>query len=254
MTQPGVNPSVRRSVMAALPASGPVFPVGFPLTDLVFYFPLDETGGTRTDAHAGLTLTDNNTVTQNPGKLGSAAQFTRANNEWLQAADTDPVSHGDFDFTYQAWVYLDSDPGGGNSLTMVNKNQTPLDSNGDWEMLFRIAGSTRLATFGLGDSAATLTMVTASTFGALNLATWYHILAWHDSVGNTINLQINNSAVQSAACTHGSFNGNGVLKVGGSDNGADRYDGRIDALARWNRVLTAQERTDLYGGGAGFGP
>ena len=53
------------------------------LTGLSDYWKLNEVSGTRADSTANAqTLTDNNTVTSNPGHVSTpAAQFTAANSE-----------------------------------------------------------------------------------------------------------------------------------------------------------------------------
>ena len=55
------------------------------LTNLISFWEMEEASGTRVDAvvASGNDLTDNATVTQNPGKVGNAAQFTLATSEWL---------------------------------------------------------------------------------------------------------------------------------------------------------------------------
>jgi hypothetical protein len=220
------------------------------IDSLVFCFNMEEASGTRTDVHAGLTLSDNNTVTQNPGKLGQAAQFTRVNDEYLSAADAAAYSHGDIDFTYSAWIYPDSFPGAGNTCRIVNKNRIPLDSSDDWEVAWSVTGDTHVLTCHVGNGAGAFT--TANSALVMSAATWYHCLFWHDAALNTINLQVNNGTVASNACSHGSFDGNGTMLVGRSENAADRFDGRIDQLCRWNKVLTSTERTQLYNSGAGL--
>jgi hypothetical protein len=78
-------------------------------------------------------------------------------------------------------------------------------------------------------------------------------VAWHDSVGNTINIQVNNGTADSAAHNLGVFYGTAPFAIGARDAAAaDYWDGLIDEVGFWKRVLTADERTTLYNGGNGL--
>src|SRR3990167_5318802 len=78
---------------------------------LVAYYNLDEASGTRADSVGSNDLTDNNTVTQETGIVGSSTQHTSPNNEYLSVADTADLSMADIDFTVAAWFYMDSKVG-----------------------------------------------------------------------------------------------------------------------------------------------
>src|SRR3989344_2206233 len=87
---------------------------------LVGWWGLDEENGTRNDLVGNNHLADNNTVTQGTGRVGSAAQFTKANGEYLSISDNADLSMGDIDFTICGWMYLDS-VGAGVNRIMVAK-------------------------------------------------------------------------------------------------------------------------------------
>lgn len=96
--------------------------------------------------------------------------------------------------------------------------------------------------------------VQASSFGALNTSTWYSVVAWHSN-NSHIGVSVNLSATTSPYV--------GGLKVGAapftigafSDGLAGKpqtfADSRVDEVGFWKRVLSAQNRADLYGGGSG---
>lgn len=210
------------------------------LTDLVSHWKMDEASGTRADSHGANDLTDHNTVTQAEGKLGSAGQFTRANNEWLSCADAADLSGGDRDFTFACWVWLD---GKTNLITIVDKNDGT-----DWEYTLYYNNSTdRLRWFCDGPSASVDR--SANVFGSPPTGQWIFIVAWHDSTNNVIGIQINNGTANTSAFDGGVRDTTGMFTVG---NDGSSWDGRIDSLSRWNRLLTADEKTALYNGGAGL--
>lgn len=98
------------------------------------------------------------------------------------------------------------------------------------------------------------TTVQASSIGALNTATWYNVVAWHSNnshVGISVNLSAN-----TAAYTTGVLAGNAPFLLGANSSSITAQattfmDGRIDEVGFWTKVLSAQERSDLYGGGSG---
>ena len=67
-----------------------VGPAEADLTDnLVAWWTLDETSGTRFDCVGSNDLADNNTVTSDPGKVNVAAEFTLATEEFLSIPSND---------------------------------------------------------------------------------------------------------------------------------------------------------------------
>ena len=87
-------------------------------------WPLREDSGTRKDMRADNNLTDNNTVTGNPGpsvNIPLASQFTALNSEYLSVADNANVSMGSgVRMSICAWAYKDSSPASG--LVIAGQN------------------------------------------------------------------------------------------------------------------------------------
>lgn len=71
------------------------------------YWKLDEASSTRADSEGTITLTDNNTVTSDTGKVYDlAAKFTAANSESLSTTDSGALTtlaNSDTDFWVAAW-------------------------------------------------------------------------------------------------------------------------------------------------------
>lgn len=214
------------------------------LTSLVSYWKLDEASGTRVDSvvASGNDLTDNNTVTQAAGKISNAGQFTSANSETLSRADNASLSTGDIDFTVAGWVYGDTLPSGGGIIQKGNgaaAHEFDLFFRGTGTAFaFRIANGTLLAQ----DN----TIVPPST------GTWYFVVGWHDSVADTVNVQVNNNTAVSTATTGvAPTDTAAAFIIGRSVVSTVFWNGRIDEVGFWKRVLTATERTNLYNAGAG---
>ena len=82
-----------------------------PITDmLIGHWKLNEASGSRSDSHGSNPLDDNNTVTQETGKIDDAAQCTKINSEYLSHVDNSDFDTGDIDFTVAGWFYADSLP------------------------------------------------------------------------------------------------------------------------------------------------
>jgi len=96
----------------------------------------------------------------------------------------------------------------------------------------------------------------ANTLGAPAINTWYLIVGWHDSVANTINIQVNNGGIDSTPHATGVFDNVYSFRIGMGR--ATWTDGRIGPTMFWKSaaggggVLTAAQRTQLWNGGAGL--
>lgn len=218
------------------------------LRGLVAYWPLDEVSGTRADISGnGLFLTDNNTVTQAAGKIGSAAAFTAANNEFFTRGDHPLLSMGDLDFTVALWAYLTDKTA---DRVLIGKGDAGAAATLEY-MIEYFNGTDRFR-WRVGDGSSNSAIATANTLGSPATETWYFIVAWHDATANTINIQVNNGTVDSAAYSAGSHDNASGLWIGKEPNGGfGKMEGRIDEVAVWRRLLTAAERTALYAAGSG---
>lgn len=92
--------------------------------------------------------------------------------------------------------------------------------------------------------------VIATSIGALNTATWYNIVAWHDT-GNFIGLSVNLN-VNSSAYASGVRAGSAPFVIGSLSNGASGFfDGRVDETGFYKKVLTTSNRVEIYNSGSG---
>ncbi len=204
------------------------------LDNLEAHFKLN-TGALTTDSQGSNTLTNNNTVTEETGILDVAGQFTAATTEYLSIVDNASMSTGDIDFTIAVWIYLDSI---GTTRTIASKGAT---NQYEWSIEISSSDmiSLRIMTTGGGN-------LGLATWGsALSADTWYFIVAWHDATANTANIQVDNGIPVSGAST-GPTDGTGSFFIGRLGDVSRWTDGRIDSFSFWKRVLTSQERADLW--------
>ena len=213
------------------------------LDNLMAHWKLNEVSGTRVDAHSTRDLTDVNTVTQAAGKIGNAAQFTAANSERLTHADHADLTMGDIDYTLACWVYLDVKTA--YQVLMAKMAASNFEYRFAYDNVADRFLMEILTLAGVGQ------VELADNLGAVSTGTWYLVIGWLDAAANTLNIQVNNGTVDSAAQTQTPGAGTAEFEMG-ADRSSTLMDGRIDSASIWKRVLTPTERTLLWNGGAGL--
>ncbi len=215
---------------------------------------LEQSTGTRFDIAGSNNLTDVNTVTSSPGVVGSGASFTRANSEYLEAIDNTVLDFGDEDFAIAGWFTLNDKALPAQSIF---SKWNGFGNQRQYLMQFVFGGIDRFRFLvnSTGAGAGTV-IVPADNFGSPSADTFYFIACWHDSVANTINIQINNGTIDSLVHSAGVFQGTakfGLGFFGRASDGApdDFHEGLSDEVGVWNRILTSAEKTALYNSGAG---
>ena len=202
---------------------------------------LDETSGQRKDSHGAYHLTQINGVGFTPGKNGNAARFVAGSLQYLKIDTVDFRMSGDF--SVALWLYhVAAQPAG------------QAERWGYWRLsdfsfdyhCFRPPFSNAL-TFRIADSVAGSAVATT---GALSTDAWHLVIAVYDSVTKQATLHVDNAGgVTSAALTNGPRQAGTQLLMGDASN-LNSVD--LDAPLLYTRKLTAQERTDLWAGGAGL--
>tara|TARA_Y100000310_G_scaffold173972_1_gene174122 strand:+ start:1402 stop:3483 length:2082 start_codon:yes stop_codon:yes gene_type:complete len=204
-------------------------------TSLESFWPLNEPSGIRKDTEGNTDLTDNNTVTQELGVAPSARQFTRANSEYFELADNVALSGSDRPVTISAKIYIDALAA---NTTVVSKWDTTGDQR---EYLLDVDGSGNLVFSVSGDGTAG--DVTTATWGSvLSTATWYYVEAYHDSTDNVIGITVDDGTPVTAAHTTGIHDGTAAFAVG-RETGGNYFDGRIQMVRFWDKLLASADRT-----------
>ena len=216
------------------------------LTDnLISYWKLDEASGNATDSHGSNTLSDNNSVGTGTGIINGARDFESGSSQYLSHADNSDLSVTDQDFTFAAWIKLESNAGP--VQTIISKGEVA-----SGEYVLGVSEATDLQAYIQVYSAGfTHGSQRALTFGVLATGVWYFVVGWHDAVNNILGISVNDTADTGAYST-GSYDGTGIFHIGSFENYGNFFDGLIDEVGFWKRVLTSGERTQLYNAGAGL--
>lgn len=203
-------------------------------TGLIAYWKMDEASGTREDSVGSNDLLDSTSTGSAAGKLGNGGDFEAGTPNWLSAADSPELSIGDQDFTIALWVKPES-------LTTFN---VLFSKNGLDLAIFNNASG--VVTFSVGGGGPS-----PSTGGELVVGSWSLIIAWYDAAGDLKNVSVNNAFAVADSGVSPTDNGL-PLVVGAFDtSGTFPADGMIDEVGIWDRVLTSDERTELYNSGVG---
>lgn len=218
--------------------------------DLKAWYDLNEASGNAIDSHTGGhdAVETSGTIAQGtgPGGASNSRDFeASADTEYFEATDHADLSTGDIDYTIQAWVNLESTPG--SNMHVVSKWS---GTSGQLEYRLFIDSSSQ-ASFQVSGNGTASTTVAATTFGALSTGTWYHLFGYHDAANNIIGIKVNGTG-DTTAHTTGSFDGTLNLVIGARSDASQYFDGLIARVAKWNRLLTGDEETELNNGGLGL--
>lgn len=217
-----------------------------PLTDredkLIAYWKMDEeSGNTASDT---LGLRSGNAI-GNVTIVDSKAGFGKARN--LDGTNTTRVDLGDkpnFElatFSISAWVYRKGNCNF-NHCDVFSKGES---GNSGYSLRVRNGGSGYKAEISLKDS---LQLVASNTI--IDTNKWYHLVG---VVGEgQVKLYVNGVLESQAAQTQIPTFGDETGKIGNGNSNIDLgFNGIIDEVALWNRVLPDSEVLALYGGGNG---
>jgi hypothetical protein len=242
----------RKSILVVVIVAAALFPLPASAqtlsltTDLVAYWRLDETTGTRVDSVGGNSLASANGVSyeldppDGNALIVSAASFAASSSQYLSTADSNDLSATGFtadSMTFTAWARLDDKSAYRYIISKSATTEYYIDYNPS-EDRFR---------FGWGDS-----YIFANSLGSPSINTWYFIVGWYDVDTDTINIAVNDGAPDSITPPGFNPSGNGDFLVGWQGNLGYYMDGLIDEAGVWRRVLTSEERTQLYNDGAGL--
>ena len=99
---------------------------------------------------------------------------------------------------------------------------------------------------------STHSVATAHSLGSPETDTWYFIVATYNTAQDYVSIQVNNQFLDSRVVTAAPSDGSSATTLGASTTiPTDTFNGRIDAVGFWKRLLTATERIWLYNAGQG---
>jgi hypothetical protein len=213
--------------------------------NLVSWWELNETSGTRVDSHGGNDLTDNNTVGSATGIQGNAADFENANNESLSnSSPTGFTLTNSADMSWSFWIKTESD--------VTNACLSSRWDAGNKGWLFRLNSSGFVECF-LGDAGTTRSAGAGTT--DVSDTNWHNVIITWNSSDDILRLYIDGNTtpeLTSGALTISQSTT--TFEIGDNETvgSAVTFDGLIDETGIWTKVLSSSEITDLYNSGSGL--
>jgi hypothetical protein len=219
------------------------------IDNLVSYYELDESSGTRSDSHGSNDLTDNNTVGTASGIINDGANFVASNTEYFNA------SNSAFDFTgtemsisfwYKATSFRAS-PGS----DRLFQNWSTSGTFQGWFLNISNAGAKK-ARFVMATGTSSFEEITATT--AYVEDTWYHVVFVYN--GTDLRIYRNGTLDCTPVAVTANLRASATtpFRIAANESlAANQYcNGVLDEAGIWDRALTAAEVTELYNGGAGL--
>lgn len=209
-------------------------------TNLVSYWELEESSGTRVDSHGSNDLTDNNTVLSATGIQGDGADFESSNSEYLSTSSGSGFVSGAGARSVSLWVKYETSPGTAEMSIISNGVFTTSQ-----EFTIKTFTNNKIIVDTNGSALAVSSTLSWST------GTWYHIVVTYN--GTTGTIYRDGSSVGTGTATLSTTSPEDFI-IGGR-NPASPYnfvDAVIDEVGYWSKALTSTEVTDLYNSGAGL--
>jgi hypothetical protein len=227
---------------------------GTMINNLVSYWKLDESSGTRYDAKGTNNLTDTNTVLVASGTIKDAADFEKSNSEYLTISDASQTGLDiTGDISISAWVNFESKTNYQFQAIAAKANH-----NGeDMSFIFGLGDSeSPPGTWGLVfwpmNSAGTAVIARKDWNPSLN--TWYHVAMKWTASSSVVEFFVNGSSIGTSTTTgvNNMKNSGGQFNIGSQGTTFYLMDGKIDELGVWSRTFTNSEVSDLYNSGSGL--
>jgi hypothetical protein len=217
----------------------PYSPVKFARADLsdtlISCWEMDEGSGVnRVDSIGSNTLQENNSLNSESGLIGDAVIYNDPDaGRYLSLPDNASVSVNG-DFTIATWVKINT----------VQTFHGYFWKPGEYQL-----EQVGVQTFTVFDSIAGTTAATDLT--DLGSGSWHFIVAWYDSNDLKARIQVDNGTTNVAATglSNGPKDDTNSVAFGVNSNDYGRFS--QDTTRFYKRVLTDDERTDLYNSGAG---
>jgi hypothetical protein len=197
---------------------------------------LDEDSGTRYDSIGSKHLSDTDVTLTATGVIGKCCDFFQ-NTDDLLVNVGGAFNFGNSDFHFTAWCSLKTKTLEQFFIKDGNQNEIAIGYN---EVLDRFS-------FQMAPGS-----VTANTFGAPTVDTWYMLSAYYNSTTDKMGISVNAGTVDEADQTTGE-NTPSVLNfyVGAQIPLLFANHTKVDIIHVWNRVLTQDEVAYMYNGGVG---
>jgi len=217
------------------------------VTDLISSWELEETSGTTAYDELGTNNGTNNGATINQsGKIGKCYDFESTDTDYIEFVDSSDWD--DFfqnNFSVSVWIKAETITG---SMGVFGKWY---DGTRVWSLGTGSAGGGTTSRIGIRYDKSRSTGQFESANTAISAGTWYHIITTKSSAGMKIYIDGDEKA---STTDNPTTTNNANVSIGNTQyNGNYAYypfDGLIDEVIVWSRVLNSTEISYLYASGS----
>jgi hypothetical protein len=235
---------------------------------LVSFWRLEEASGTRFDSFGPNDLTPTNTPGNAVGKIGFGTSFVKTSSQEIAITDATQVglNPNTNSWSISAWIKPDNISAAA-LYYIVSKGAIGAPPNAAGYSMYiagtGFGGSTPYLGTWFGDDTSVTPAQGHFFLGSGISGTWVHVVAVFDKAKVYVQtykdgsrLSVNNDGGTDSLTFFGHTNTGPVnstrnFAIGGNTAGTGFFDGVIDAVGIWNRVLTAEEVAILYNDGNG---
>ena len=212
--------------------------------NLVAWYDLEETTGTRVDAHGTYDLTENGTIGSTTGVVGTAADHTGTNPDSLYHPD-DAAFDITGDLTVAGWI--DTSSIGTGTTSIISK----IDGTGNQRsfLLYRTGSNIRFLVNSDGTSGGNVLITSTASISA---NTWYFVVGVFKA-NDVIELWVDGASAATPVSAPASlFNSTARLELFSYNTGVTSTSpATLDSVAIWSRALSSGEIATLWNSGSG---
>lgn len=234
--------AIGREVTGATPSPGPFNDHPTLDTNLISYFKMENI----LDSKSVTTLT-NTGATTTTGIISNAYDFAST---YYMRASTHTVAPLDRDWSVGLWFKSTTTTVSPYMMSMMN------NANSDWMRIYFLSDGK--VSFSCDDGSNPLTVI--STTSSYDNNNWHYVIVTRDMATNTWTMYIDNSLIGSSSDADSSVDSSDELLIGAlwGNGGASAtpkrnfFSGALDEIGFWSKVLSTQERSDLWNSGNGL--
>lgn len=215
------------------------------LRDLISYWKLDESSGNAADSVASNTLTNNNTATYSAGKINNGVDLEKDSSQSLSITDASQTGLDiSGDFTISAWIKVESDPANGEYRPIAGKWDADGNQRGYYFEYHKSGGGIYRIGCLISNNGTDISEHYTSGI-QFTTGVWYHVAMTYDVSVGVPKFYVNGVYVGESSSGKTSIYNNTAPFVIGETDGA-YFDGMIDEVGIWSRVLTPFDIFKLF--------
>ena len=215
---------------------------GFPTSGLISYYKLDATSGSVIDSYGSNNGTSSGATRGTVGKINYAYGFD-GSSDYINFGDVDDMDIGtNDDISFSVWVKPNSYSSTGVIFAKIYGAASKY-----YDLTLFTNGKFRFH----NNQPSDLSIYSNDT---VSVGNWYHIVVTRNGTDGEIRIYINGALDNSATPASPADNSNAGNFIVGNfrDDTSDGFDGVIDEIGVWDRLLTTEEISDLYNDGDGL--